>query len=202
MAQSVLPEPRHSITDIMILAITLKLKSPILGSVYKDATLRLLPRDDNGKVSTDYKHWCSSLESAASSLSLGDMADRISMPSSLSLPTVRTMERSFMPRGEHVKRTEYFESAPTGSSVTIPINFDGETHEIDDVKKLFSFVGTYHGMSYWGSRRGYGRFEVLNVTQTSDFYSNDASITTTSADSDGPILFGSKLPIDDPSVPD
>jgi hypothetical protein len=74
-------------------------------------------------------------------------------------------------------KVDQFESFRAGTILTIPFRIQDHLPKaptLDQFKNLLSFVGTWLGLSPWGNKFGYGRFELLDV-ETSEKINHEQS---------------------------
>lgn len=148
----------------MIILIKIRLTSPILGENRKDPRgIRTFKKRSGGDIAVDRRHWNEQFEVAKGILKLPVSNSHIILPDKYLSPTLHLYRRRFSGT-----QTELFESVRTGTVLT----FELATREdqpncptIDHIEKMLVVIGEHLGLSQWGSKFGFGRFEVKLCTQ-------------------------------------
>jgi hypothetical protein len=155
----------------MLYEIKLRIKTPVVGNTWDHARrMFIFPREEGAWcLDITTKHiWLGLLENAVESLGLSVDVDSIRWPRTLMLPTLHLLEIHSSP--ERKQRPVKHESIPRNVILTIPLmirHTDGEkilnypTH--DKLQAIFKFIGTYEGISPFGSSTGYGLFDVKSI---------------------------------------
>lgn len=97
--------------------------------------------------------------------------DYIRLPVYVKAPKLCMYERKYTLNGE--KKKETFEAFPAGSRITVPIFILNEMESDDitdkrpptkeEVLAMFEVAGESIGISPWGSKFGYGRFDIART---------------------------------------
>lgn len=100
--------------------------------------------------------------------------DYLRLPVSIKMPTIRMYVRVWDPKSK--KNNECFESIQAGAVITIPVFILSELEQSsqfngiqigsraptkEEVIQAFRIIGESIGLSPWGSKFGYGRFNLL-----------------------------------------
>jgi len=160
----------------MLLQVKIKLTSPLLGDKMNTGGVRRFTRTAqmrNDEIPLDSALWVWAITQAAESLNLYITGDMFRIPTKIQAPTLHLYNRRWTTKTGK-KKVDMFESVRTGSVLTIPILLFSEVPtsitkdrvvaECDFIAALH-LVGTLIGISPWGSKFGYGRFEVLEETK-------------------------------------
>jgi hypothetical protein len=120
--------------------------------------------------------WQWALSEATDALCRNDLlVDNVRF-TSMKMPTVVLFNRRWKDNGKN--REELFEAFREGTVLTVPFYVpsapDVDLPAVDKNKRppdnpemnlLFSFIGEVLGLSPWGSKFGYGRFNVLEIVE-------------------------------------
>jgi len=157
----------------MIHTMRIRLLTPMLGS-RSDPTskIQLFPRAACGGVAFTFPIWSWGLNNAARHLGLENFDDESIRPGRTwhETPRVVLYNRTYTKANKPVTQT--FESFPEGSTLVAKIflaqphrGVGGKAVDIDTMTSLICDVGEYFGLSPWGSKFQYGRFQLLSFTQ-------------------------------------
>lgn len=182
----------------MLLEVRIRLTSPILGDCFA-GDRRKFKRIGNDPTLLDARPdiWSWALRTAFESLRIKADPDTIKVASVMRAPRLchifrssRLRKESNDPRGRDVQ----FEAIDRGTTFTL--NFvltpthGGATQvaSFKDVADALSFVGQFLGISHWGNDLDYGRFIVISVAPTTEFFHCAPHIDThSSSSSDQPL---------------
>jgi hypothetical protein len=124
----------------------------------------------------DTAQWQWALQEAAEALHIEDIdIATIRTESGFDAPTLQLFNRRYSHKGK--PHEEMFESIRENTILTFnilvtkPLPIVGESNgqrqpDLDELNKLFSFVGKMIGLSPWGTRFGFGKFTVEQITAT------------------------------------
>lgn len=164
----------------MKIEITIRLLKAILGARRNQSCRVLDTVLKNGEIMWEVNQtqwrWVLSEALAALPFSNETSVDYIRLPIYIKCPNVQLYERKFRDKtGE--RQTELFESFPGGSRITVPVfvlgSLDADSASggglrpptTEEVLAIFEEAGENIGISPWGSKFGYGRF---NIAHTND----------------------------------
>jgi len=153
----------------MLIQAILKLKTPLLGSQQTKERVRRFRKTESGQISVDPGQFLSNLGVAAEALEFDISTDLIRVPDGIKAPQINLYIRSW--RDSSGLRKEDFECVRTGTVLTIPLLImaghenDPLPPTINELHEMLSFMGAWTGLSPWGSKFNYGRFEVQDVAK-------------------------------------
>jgi len=165
----------------MLYELRIKLTSEMLGEQQTHQKIRRFnrPKNLNGNILLDIPYWSWAISEACEALSFRDVdGSRIMMDRSLRSPSLQIHVRHWMQTngrtGKKTRKEEKFESIPVGAELSFKLivsekpdpskRADGERSPTEDeLFKIFETLGQLIGVSPWGSRFGYGRFDVMHV---------------------------------------
>jgi len=116
---------------------------------------------DGDLVAVNADYWREQLRIAAMQLHYPINADTLFPPPGMRPASVHLFRRIYSKR-----RVELFESFRAGTVLTFDFMVREDLPKCPDVaqfKNMFQFVGEYLGLSQFGSKFGFGRFELLSV---------------------------------------
>ena len=145
----------------MILIIKIRLTSPLLGELAKDAMGVRRFRRDRDDVVVCVPEWQRSYREAARLLGLDVCTDGMMPKSKYRLASVHLYRRIWS--GVNV---EYFESMRKGTILTMEMVFDEAVRRSPNptqLKAILGHVGEHIGISQFGSKFGFGRFDVVSI---------------------------------------
>lgn len=159
----------------MIYALKIRLTSQMLGNVNSHEKVRRFERcRKSSDLQPDPVLWRWALAQAAQSLHLRVETDAIAIPPGIRAPTLSLYRRHFYKDGKKGRKErvfEDFECINVGAVLTIYLqvasSLPGEPNKKvpsrADLENLFVFIGKFVGLSPWGSRFDYGRFDVVEL---------------------------------------
>jgi hypothetical protein len=124
----------------------------------------------------DLAHWTWALEEAAQGLHMDVEYGAVLFPTVLRMPSLHRYVRNYYEKnkrtGNSVKKEEWFEMIREGTILTIPVTLahakPGQakpTPTPEQFKTMMAEVGETIGLSPFGNRMGFGRFEVVSVIE-------------------------------------
>lgn len=145
----------------MILVVKIKLTQPLLGELKPDQKGLRRFKKLNGRIHVNILEWQTKLADAAKQLGYTvDVSAVIPQP-------------HYLPASVHTYRRiwsrvhcEVFECFRKGTVLTLEFLIREEQKRCPtphELKRMFEVCGEYLGLSQWGSKFGYGRFEVMLV---------------------------------------
>lgn len=165
----------------MLYELRLKLTSEMLGDQQTPDRVRRFnrPKSMGGKIALNIPQWTWAIGEAIQALHL-DQVDpgRVMMERQMRAPTLQLYTRRWSKTngrtGKKVQKQEMFESIGVGAE--LGINLMVSEHPApgsekrglqaptqDELRQIFSLIGSLMGISPWGAGFGYGRFDVLDV---------------------------------------
>jgi hypothetical protein len=149
-------------------------EKPWLGEQRTKEHVRKFRRDKKDRIAIDHTQWQWAFTSAAKALHYDIDASTIRTESGFSRPTLSLYNRKYSYKG--AAREEMFESIREGTIVSFnilvmeapPEDTEGQQQRPPTEKELrtiLDYVGMFIGLSPWGSRWGYGTFEVDDIKQ-------------------------------------
>lgn len=158
----------------MYYELRLRVKTAILGDCWDGAKkVHRFPRENGAwDLHTKTQHeWCGLLEHAIAALDLDVDPDTIRWPSSIELPTLHLHEVSYRLRHEKGQtRKKYHEAIPRNAILTLSLlvretdgRFALKAPTQDELHRITGFIGSYEGISLYGSGYGFGRFAVESI---------------------------------------
>lgn len=164
----------------MLYNVKLRLKSPVVGNTWDDSRkLFAFPREDGAWcLDTGTRHiWIGALFNAMESLGSASDPDTVRWPRTLLLPSLHLLE-IHPPPGRKMRPVRH-ESIPRNVILTIPVMLrktDGENilnyPREEELHEIFKFIGTYEGISPFGSSAGYGLFTVQSIAKCESILGN------------------------------
>ena len=166
----------------MLLRVKIKLKSPFLGNCRTTDKIRRFDRSKAFKhdIQVDMVRWNWAIEEAIEALGMDLDPSAVRVTPNYKAPKLELYVRRWRDGKTGKQKEEMFESIKSGAVLTIDVlvinNKEPEGSNADDVfkkptkedlKDILSLVGRMLGLSPWGSKFGYGRFEVLAITPAS-----------------------------------
>lgn len=160
----------------MLYELKMRLTSPWLGQQRTNQHVRRFRREKDGRLMIDTAQWQWALQEAAEALHIEDIdIATIRTESGFDAPTLQLFNRRYSHKGK--PHEEMFESIRENTILTFnilvtkPLPIVGESNgqrqpDIDELNKLFGFVGKMIGLSPWGTRFGFGKFTVEQITAT------------------------------------
>lgn len=164
----------------MILITKIKLDSPILGvhrhKMEKGGTIKRLARDNDGKVVTRREHWQWAIKEAMDTLKLPTEVSRLAIPELLPFEAPSTGLHNRHYKKDGVMKTEAYESIRQGAELTVGVLVASSPHPYlhpssatmptqEQFENTLRYIGSFIGISQWGNTHGYGRFNLLTVSE-------------------------------------
>jgi len=158
----------------MLYEIKIKLTSPWLGQQRTRGQVRRFRRDNGNRLLIDTAQWQWAFQEAADALHLDKVdVSTIHTESGFDAPSLQLYNRRYTYNGK--AHTEMFESIREGAVITFdllvttppPGPSDSSSVSPPDnveLKSILAFVGKMLGLSPWGTRFGFGKFTVEQVT--------------------------------------
>lgn len=154
----------------MLVTAKIKLQSPFLGHQRTRDKVRVFRKTPEGHITFDHAQWNFVVSEAVHHLGLDVNVDAVRVPQSYVAPRLDMYVRRWVDNsGAHSER---FECIKTGTVITFQILLMHKSEEseergpdIDEIKDILQFIGQWIGMSPWGSKFNYGRFNVLEVNE-------------------------------------
>ena len=142
----------------MILYNELVLKSPFLGSRRVKGRPREIVRYTDNKPGLIPEVWHEAFRLAASDLGVQYFQDALILPQSFNASAFEEYTRTFSKVNK-----ERFEAIPKGAKIWFDVHLFENKMSPNTYAKLLSIVGKQYGMSHWGNKFGYGRFDVALI---------------------------------------
>lgn len=168
----------------MIVIVQVRLTSHFLGELKPDNRgVRRFKMDGKGRVAVNQNQWLEDLLFAARTMKLDlKIHSTVTPPEGLLPASIHLHRRTYS--GAHV---EFFESFRKGTILT----FDMLMHEDrpkcpthNQLRSLMELVGEYRGISQWGNKFGFGRFELIDLK---DRYQSGGAPTPDAAVTEKPV---------------
>lgn len=176
----------------MLLTIKLKVRTSWLGSERTVNQVRRFERDVHAnKLKLDLAQWNWALSQAVDDLRMDHIdVSSIRFPTTLVSPTLELLKRRWSSKSKGHEE-EKFESIRTGTHLSLDVFItssrepaantggkeSGKSPTASEFQTIMAFIGEHIGLSPWGNRMGYGRFEVLET------YATNGNVTNTPASS-------------------
>jgi hypothetical protein len=143
---------------IMILHNELKLTTPFLGCKQVPGRPRRILRDELGRPGLIGKVWQDHFAAAAKLLDVSFDRNMIAFPKGFEATKFEEHLRRF----DRFKR-ERFESIPKGAIISFEVTLPSSRLTPQDYAKILVVVGERFGISQFGNKFNYGRFQVEAV---------------------------------------
>ncbi len=144
----------------------------MLGSQHSPKKIQVFTRAACGGISFSLPIWGWAVNNAAQQLKISDFDDESIRPARVwsELPPIALHRRNWNKGGQ--MKSEDFESFTEGSVVAVKMflasphrGIGGRQVSVEELYDIGSHVGEYFGLSPWGSKFGYGRFQVISVNK-------------------------------------
>lgn len=145
----------------MILVVRIKLTSHLLGELRPDHKQVRRFRKENGNVAVNITQWQEIFREAAQHIGLTIDPKTIEPKSNYRPASIHLYRRVFSR-----VHTEWFESFRKGTVITFEMVLHEQRPKAPsphELKAILAFVGEYTGISQFGSKFGFGRFQLLSV---------------------------------------
>lgn len=145
----------------MVIEVRIKLTSPILGELKADANGIRRFKKDAGRIGVNRQAWSSAIKDASGMAGLYVDPTTIIPPANYESPEIRLYRRTY--NRMHV---EMFEAIQKGTVLTLEFAVMDKIKAptIEQAQIILATIGAYIGISQFGSKFGFGLFEVLSVT--------------------------------------
>lgn len=159
----------------MLQQVKIKLTSPLLGDQRTREGVRRFDKTDDDFLILSPAHWYWACKEAACSLHMDNMEpETIKAPDKILIPTLHLYNNRY--RSESGRQLqEMFECIKAGTVITFYTLITGlELGQIssgkvpatqDDLLKILTLIGQHIGMSPWGNKFGFGRFNVVEIKE-------------------------------------
>lgn len=149
-------------------------EKPWLGEQRSKEHVRKFRRDKKNRIAIDHKQWQWAFTSAAKALRYDIDASTIRTEAGFDPPSIALYNRKYTHRGK--PKEEMFESIREGTVITLrflimeaPDNDrEGQQQKPptkQELQTILDYVGMFIGLSPWGSRWGFGTFDVESLEQ-------------------------------------
>ena len=147
----------------MTLNVKLRLTSPFLGEMLPDRSGVRRFRKQGNCILIDSGHWLEQFRQAAHFTGTRVDCAAVFPPSVLLAASYHNYRREY----SKVK-VEHFESFRKGTilSTQLEIMNKPQAPTLEQMKHILDYVGAQLGLSPWGSKFGFGRFEVYELTKS------------------------------------
>lgn len=155
----------------MLIEARIKITRELLGDRRTPEKVRRLTLQREGWVAIGLDRWAWGLREAANALHFEVNSDCVLLRDGIRCPSTCLYNRIYTnPAGQ--REQEMFESIRKGAELTFNLVITSpEPHSsnnlppptAEQLKQMLQFVGEYFGISQWGSKFGYGRFDVLDL---------------------------------------
>lgn len=146
----------------------IKLTASWLGNQRTRENVRRFRRDRDGKIAVDLPQWNWIFKQAADALHMGDIdTDTIRPETNINPPTLVLYRRNYTHKNK--QQFEMFEAMRENCVLNIKVlvtatdKQDKFPPDLARLRDIFSFTGTFLGLSPWGGQYGYGRFDVEEI---------------------------------------
>ena len=155
--------------------IKIRLTAPWLGHQKTRSNVRRFHRGKDGGLAVDLSQWNWTFKQASQALHMdGVDTDTIRPEVNITLPSLVLYRRSYTHNNK--KMEEMFEAMRENTVITFNVLVtDGtQVKNVKDIvkpigkeelEKILAFTGKFLGLSPWGGNYGYGRFDIVSVTQ-------------------------------------
>lgn len=152
----------------MLYTLRIKLTTPFLGNKQTKKQIREFRRDSNGNIQIDSPQWHFVIREAIDTLGMNVNPEAIRLPLAYRSPRVGLYTRRW--KDDRGMQTEEFECIQKGTELTIELlSLKQSENSIqpgptrDELFHILDCAGKWIGLSPWGSKFTYGRFEVLTL---------------------------------------
>lgn len=146
----------------MILYNELQITKPILGCKVVSGKPRQLLRDASNRPGLVEPVWNKNFENAASALNIDFKSEMVTFPTGYEASKFEEFLRTYSKF-----KKERFESIPEGAKIWFDVMLSEGSVSPTDYAKLLTYVGRELGISQFGNKFGFGRFEVLDIRRKS-----------------------------------
>lgn len=150
----------------MVYDLRMKLKTPFLGNQQTQSKIRKFRRTDSGDIALDSAQWKFVISESIDSLAMDVNPEAVRLPLEFRAPKLNLYTRRW--KDENGIHSEDFESISKGAVLTVKVlslkqseNNIQPGPDQEELKLIFEFAGAWIGLSPWGSKFNYGRFDVL-----------------------------------------
>lgn len=155
----------------MLLSVKIRLTRPLLGERRYGDNVRRFKKTRDGKIDIDPAHWNWAFSQAASSLHLAVDYSALSPALGLVTPSLVLYNRRFTARkeGKEINGSEMHEAVSAGTLISFELAVleclgkKEPAPSQEQTAEMLSFVGSFVGISQWGNKFGYGRFDLESL---------------------------------------
>lgn len=158
----------------MLYQVKLRTTSPWLGQQKSPKGVRHFRRTPDNNILIDLPQWAWALREAADALHMDDVdIDTINFEAGMRPPTLVLYTRNYKFKGR--PKQEMFEAIRDGVPISLDMlvttsppdktHFSLRTPSSQELQEIIGFTGKMIGLSPFGSRFGYGRFELLELIE-------------------------------------
>jgi hypothetical protein len=164
----------------MQLTCQIRLRTPVLGDRRTREQTRLFSKDGHNNWLISIPQWRWAFSEAISDMKLTNInPDYIRFESAIRLPKIEMYERRWSDN-KNKQSSEIFESIRKNTKLTFRIivtselepgtysRKDTQPPTIPEIELILKYIGEMLGLSPWGSKFGYGRFTVLDVSDNAN----------------------------------
>lgn len=154
----------------MILNIQIKLLSEFLGSSKLDENNIRKIATIGGKPKLFVKNIIDTIKSYSEDLGIDSkLFDNIEISPNLNIVSKNVkyiiVDKTITSAKTRRKNKESYEAIPAGTVLEFSIRFPAcNSCNIEDIRKILKLIGEIRGISPFGSKWGYGLFEIVNIS--------------------------------------
>jgi len=160
----------------MMINARIRLDTPLLGDKHTGAGVRRFSRADRRleRLPLEAKLWAWALSQSAEALRIPYSDDMVRVASSIRCPTLAMHARSYRKAAGGALKKELFESVRAGTVLEVQFMVFSKPApdaavsgiiSVENFRRVLETTGSMVGVSPWGSKFGYGRFTVLDVSE-------------------------------------
>ncbi len=149
----------------MVIIAKIKLTSLILGENPPDGSGMRRFKKRSGAIAVDTDHWMEQVRAACGVLGYKINEEALLLPDTYATPAIELYRRHYSGT-----KVELFESIRKGAELTIEIATRGDLAgcpTLAQVSEILNIIGKHFGLSQWGSRFGFGRFNLIQCRDKS-----------------------------------
>jgi hypothetical protein len=150
----------------MVVLVRIKLTKPWLGDLTPDPSGVRRFRRIGKLIKIQPALWREQFQKAAHDTHIRANLQAIKLPESMIPASIHLYTRRYSQ-----VQTDIFESFRKGTVLQTLLHLQCDEPRavtLDQVRVLMACIGEWHGLSPWGSKFGYGRFEVLEINDTNE----------------------------------
>jgi hypothetical protein len=133
-----------------------------------------------GSIRLDINYWNWLIDESGKALKVNHIrSSRVWIDDELKCPSLRLYNRPYVRTnkrtGERIREDQLFEMIDVGTALTfqvMAVESEGPEEEsnqtpieVEDLKRVFSVIGSNLGISPWGSKFGYGRYKLIDMEE-------------------------------------